>query len=274
MTTQTHDVNALSVMSADGTPIGAHISGSRRPLVLLHGTSSNSSTWLMAAELLEPHVQVIRVDRRGRGLSGDRSEYTIETEYDDAVAVVDAAAEAYGGPVDLLGHSYGGNVAFGAALRTRNIRRLMLYEGWPPPNPEHRRFPAEMYATLEELATTRPADMLRVFLRDCAGLSADELAQLEAAPSWPARVAAAPTVPREVRAFGHCTFDTNAAAAISVPTLLLVGSESTDEVKAEPEIVAAAIPDARIRVLDGQTHMAHLAAPDDFASAVLEFVRD
>ncbi|GAB90156.1 alpha/beta fold hydrolase [Gordonia rhizosphera] len=274
MTTQTHDVATLSVMSADGTPIGAHVSGSGRPLVLLHGASSDSSTWRMAAEWLEPHVRVIRVDRRGRGLSGDRSEYTIEAEYDDAVAVVDAAAEAYGAPVDLLGHSYGGNVAFGAGLRTKNIRRLMLYEGWPPPNPEHRRFPAEMYTTLEELATTRPEDMLRVFLRDCAGLTADELAQLEAAPSWPARVAAAPTVPREVRAFGHCAFDPRTAAGISVPTMLLVGSESTDEVKADPEIVAAAIPDARIRVLDGQTHMAHLAAPEDFASAVLEFLRD
>lgn len=274
MTTQTDEVTTLSVMSADGTPIGGHISGSGRPLVLLHGASSDGSAWRMAAAWLQPHVRVLRVDHRGRGLSGDRSEYTIEAEYDDAVAAVDAAAQAYGGPVDLLGHSYGGNVAFGAALRTKNIRRLVLYEGWPPPNPEHRRFPAEMYTTLEELATTRPADMLRVFLRDCAGLSADELAQLKAAPSWPARVAAAPTVPREVRAFGHCDFDPGTAAAISVPTVLLVGSASTDEVKADPEIVAAAMPDARIHVLDGQTHMAHLAAPEEFATAVVEFLRD
>ncbi len=56
--------------------------------------------------------------------------------------------------------------------------------------------------------------------------------------------------------------------------MLLVGSESTDEVKAEPEIVAAAMPDARIHVLDGQTHMAHLAAPEEFATAVVEILRD
>ncbi|MED5803075.1 hypothetical protein VX037_18790 [Gordonia sp. Z-3] len=37
---------------------------------------------------------------------------------------------------------------------------------------------------------------------------------------------------------------------------------------------SAAMPDARIHVLDGQTHMAHLAAPEEFATAVVEILRD
>ena len=64
--------------------------------------------------------------------------YSLAREYADIAAVVDAAAAASGSPVDLLGHSYGGNVAFGAATRTTNIRRLVLYEGWPVPNVAHR----------------------------------------------------------------------------------------------------------------------------------------
>lgn len=270
----TADGAIVTVTSRDGTAIGAHVSGSGRPLVLLHGASSDSSAWRAVAGLLGRSVQVYRVDRRGRGVSGDGPTYTIEAEYDDAIAVVDAAADAYGGPVDLLGHSYGGNVAFGAAMRTGNIRRLVLYEGWPPPDPAHRSYDPQLHAQLAELATTQPERMLQVFLRDCAGMTADEIAQIQRAPSWPARVTAAPTVPREVRAFGDCAFDADATARISVPVLLLVGSQSTEEIKADPEIVAAAMRDAQVRVLPGQAHIAHLAAPNGFAAAVLDFLRD
>jgi pimeloyl-ACP methyl ester carboxylesterase len=54
-------------------------------------------------------------------------------------------------PVDLLGHSYGGNVAFGAATLTTNIRKLVLYEGWPLPNIAHRTVGPEAMDHLESL---------------------------------------------------------------------------------------------------------------------------
>jgi pimeloyl-ACP methyl ester carboxylesterase len=56
--------------------------------------------------------------------------------------------------------------------------------------------------------------------------------------------------------------------------LLLVGEDSPDEIKADPDIVAAALPDARVRVLAGQAHMAHLTAPETFADEVWSFLRD
>ncbi|MGE5719226.1 MAG: alpha/beta fold hydrolase [Nocardioidaceae bacterium] len=98
------------------------------------------------------------------------------------------------------------------------------------------------------------------------------MAALEAAPTWPARVAAAPTVPRELAAFARQAFDPGWAARISVPVLLLVGGASPDEVRADPDVVAAALPDARIRVLEGQTHMAHLTSPETFAVELLGFL--
>jgi pimeloyl-ACP methyl ester carboxylesterase len=47
---------------------------------------------------------VFAVDRRGRGRSGDATDYALEREYEDVVAVVEAAGEG----VSVLGHSYGG----------------------------------------------------------------------------------------------------------------------------------------------------------------------
>ena len=95
--------------------------------------------------------------------------------------------------------------------------------------------------------------------------------QVDHGPS-PARVAAAPTVPREVRAFAAQAFDPAWAAKISVPVLLLVGSESPADIRADPEIVARSLPDARIVMLEGQAHMAHLTDPESFAAAVVSFL--
>ncbi|HET6533829.1 MAG TPA: alpha/beta hydrolase [Actinoplanes sp.] len=273
--TSTTEPTVTHVASPDGTEIAVFISGRGRPLVVAPGTTSDHTTWRFVLPFLEPYVAVHAVDRRGRGLSGDRPDYTLAKEYADLAAVVDAAAAATGSRVDLLGHSYGGNVAFGAATRTANIRKLVLYEGWPVPNIGHRTFAPELLPHLESLlAAGEPARMLETFYRDIVMMSPAEIVAIKSAPTWPARVAAAHTVPREIRAFGQQALDPAWAAKIKVPVLLLVGTDSPPEIKADPDVVAAALPDARIGLLQGQTHVAHLTAPETFAAHVLSFLSE
>jgi pimeloyl-ACP methyl ester carboxylesterase len=277
--TRTAEATSTHVQSVDGTRIAVYISGEGRPLVVVHGTTSDHTTWRLALPFLERHVEVHAVDRRGRGHSGDtgdRQDYDLDKECEDVAAVVEAAAAASGSPVDLLGHSYGGNIAFRTASRTgaTNIRKLVLYEGWPPPRVAHRLVRPDLLAHLEKLlAHDRPEEMLVTFYRDIVLMSEEEVTTLQASPTWPARVAAAGTVPRELRAFGEHAFDPATAARIDVPVLLLVGEDSPDEIKADPDIVATALPDARVRVLAGQAHMAHLTAPETFADEVWSFLR-
>jgi pimeloyl-ACP methyl ester carboxylesterase len=115
---------------------------------------------------------------------------------------------------------------------------------------------------------------LETFFRKVVQLSEDDLVALTQTPTWLARVAAAPTVPRECRAFSAQAFDPEQGARIAVPVLLLVGKDSPVEIQADPDVVAAALPDARIGVLRGQEHMAHLTDPEAFAAQVLEFLRE
>jgi pimeloyl-ACP methyl ester carboxylesterase len=271
----TAEAALTQVASPDGTMIAVFISGEGRPLIVVPGTTSDHTTWRLVMPLLEPHVAVHAVDRRGRGASGDGADYSLALEYADVAAVANAAAAATGSPVDLLGHSYGGNVAFGAATLTTNIRKLVLYEGWPVPDIAHRTVPPEMLDHLDYLlAQGRPEHMLETFYRDIVKMSDEEISAIKKAPSWPARVAAAHTVPRELRAFGAQAFDPAWAAKIPVPVLLLVGADSPDEIKANPEIVANALPDARIEVLEGEAHIAHLTDPQAFAETVLSFLHE
>jgi pimeloyl-ACP methyl ester carboxylesterase len=130
-----NEIRIHRAISADGTQIAYFTSGEGPPLLLVHGGGGDHTRWDALRPYLEPHFTLYAMDRRGRGASGDHPDYAFEREYEDVAAVVDAVAEASGSPFHLYGHSYGGFSAFGAAALSRNIARLVLYEGWPPVNP-------------------------------------------------------------------------------------------------------------------------------------------
>lgn len=73
---------------------------------------------------LAEHCTVYAVDRRGHGESGDATTYALEREVEDVTAVVESIDE----PVILFGHSFAALCALEAALRTDNLRGLILYE--------------------------------------------------------------------------------------------------------------------------------------------------
>jgi pimeloyl-ACP methyl ester carboxylesterase len=224
---------------------------------------------------LEPHVTVHAMDRRGRGASGDAPDYDLAREYEDVAAVVDEVAEASGTPVNLYGHSHGGIVAFGAATLTSNVRKLVLYEGWPVPNPAVFALPAEVEERMEALLAGGARDaVVETLFRELELMSDEDMNAFKAAPSWPGRVAAAHTITREVRAETGARLDPELAGRITVPVLLLTGEDSSDPSKADIEAVAAALPDARIVVIEGQEHVADVLVPKVFAEHVLEFLRD
>lgn len=261
------------VTSRDGTQIAYWKSGQGPPLVLVHGATVDHTNWQALLPYLEPHVTVHAMDRRGRGGSGDVPDHDVAREFEDVAAVVDAVAQNGGSAVDVLGHSYGGECALGAAALTASICRLVLYEGWPSPDREvldwYRKVAQQLQPLL--LAGDRE-EALEAFYRQIVNVSDEELVAVKAHPTWRARVAAVHTSIRELRA--GTIFDPERAARITVPVLMLVGGDTPDALRHEPETVAAALPDARLEVLEGQQHIAHRRAPDLFARRVLAFLHD
>jgi pimeloyl-ACP methyl ester carboxylesterase len=197
----TDEATLTQVASRDGTQIAWWTSGTGPPLVLVHGTPADHTRWRPLLPHLEPHATVHAIDRRGRGASGDAPHYDLAREYEDVAAVVNAVAQAAGAPVDLYGHSHGGIVAFGAATLTPNIGRLVLYEGWPVPNPDIYALPPGLEDRLDALlAAGDRYGVVEAFFRELVLLSDADMEAFRAAPSWPGRVAAAHTITREVRA--------------------------------------------------------------------------
>lgn len=263
------------VASHDGTEIAYWTSGAGPPLVLVHGTPADHTRWQPLLPYLEPHVTIHAVDRRGRGASGDAPTYALAREFEDIAAVVDAVAEASRSPVDLYGHSHGGIVACGAATLTSNVRKLVLYEGWPVPNPDVYALPPGLEDRIDALLTEGDRDaVVETLFRELESMSDEDVVALRAAPSWPGRVAAAHTITREVRAETEARLDPELAARITVPVLLLTGENSSDPSKAGIEAVAAALPDARVVLIGGQEHVADIIVPELFAHHLLAFLRD
>lgn len=254
------------VVSADGTRIAASRSGSGPPVVLVHGAIGDRTSFRLLAPLLAERFEVLAVDRRGHGASGDSSgAYTIEQEFADVAAVVESLA----GSATVVGHSFGATVALGASTLTARVRGLVLYE----PSPGIRAARPGFLRRLDDLiARGQREDTLALALTEFADFGPDDLEAYRASPLWAPRVAAAHTIPREVRAEEDYRPDRAAFASISAPVLYLVGSESPAWARRGAEIVSSLVPNTRIAVLDGQGHMATVTAPELLAAEITRFV--
>jgi pimeloyl-ACP methyl ester carboxylesterase len=169
----------------------------------------------------------------------------------------------------LFGHSYGGLVSAGAATRLNGLPRLALYEGptggmladeaWTE------RFEAHLSAGDRDRA-------VREFMRDVGGYSDAEIEEMVGTPAWQARLAAAPTVPRELRAEHAFAIDDLQLSELGCPTLLLIGSDSPAWAHRSTETFAEAIPNAEVRPLEGHGHGASVSGPDLLAAELLRFL--
>jgi pimeloyl-ACP methyl ester carboxylesterase len=260
-----------TVVSPDGTEIAHTSGGTGPPLLLVHGGVGDHTRWNTLRPLLEAHMTVYAMDRRGRGGSGDQQAWTLEREYEDVAAVVDAIADSTGSAVHVYGHSFGGLCAFGAAIRTSNIDRLVLYEGWPPVDSSAWTPAPELLDRLEALLADGDRDgLLETFLREAVQMPDEEIDAYRAQPSWAGRVAAAHTILREEPAFATSSIDSAHPERITVPTLLLAGGIQPLDWQAEA--VAARLPNARVEVLEGQAHGADILAPEMVADRLLAFL--
>lgn len=105
-------------------------------------------------------------------------------------------------------------------------------------------------------------------------MPAAEVKMLQSQSSWGDRLAAAHTIPRELRAIEEYRFDPARFKALSAPTLLLLGGDSPAYFKAATNAVHAALPQSRVVILPGQQHVAMNTAPALFLEEVHTFLAD
>jgi len=188
----------------------------------------------------------------------------MEDEFSDVAALIGSISE----PVFLLGHSYGGQVALGAALMMSDrVRKLVLYE---PPDP--RRVDKDVPRRLEELASTSDWDAFaETFFRDMLHVPPDVLAEMRKPEIWSPIVSDSSATLGDIRAISGYAFHPDRFRNLKMPVLLQVGTESVRELYVT-DALAAVLPDARIEELPGQAHEAPTTAPAMYAESVSRFL--
>lgn len=259
----------FDVRSTDGTPLAVWVDGDGPPLVMVHGSLRDHTTFGPLVDELHADVTTFAMDRRGFGASGDTPGYAIERDFEDVAAVVDAVVARTGGTVAVWGHSYGANCAMGGAALARNVDHLVLYE--PSLGMV---YPAGLIDAIEEAVAAGDMETaIRAILVEILELTEEECDTMRSGPQWSALLAAAPTVSRECRSEESWVYRPGRFDGIAAPTLLPAGTESPSRLNEATHRAAGAIPDARIQMLEGHAHMAHKTDPAMVATVIGRFIR-
>ncbi len=256
----------MFVTSRDSTRLDVKVYGQGPPMVLVHGASVDRRSWSRVTPRLAERFTVYALDRRGRrGSTREGGPYALARETEDVAAV----AEAAGGDVYVVAHSYGALCSLEAPLITGAIGRMLLYE---PPAPT----PGVHVALPDVLARMREAGMderLEIFYREVILLSQREVDALRRAPAWQAYLGAAPVLSREVESVQAYEIS-DRPAKVDVPVRLLVGTQSPPYLRPAAEAMAARLPRADLVTLTGQGHMANEYAPRLFTDQVFAAALD
>lgn len=254
----------------DGIALAYDDSGSGAPVVLLHAFPLSKAMWRAQADALGDAYRVIAPDLRGHGESaraGDSA--TMDEMADDVLALLDRLGL---GRVALGGLSMGGYVALNLARRyPGRLAALILADTRAGADSAEGREgrAATARKALEQGAAAIADQLLPKLLapatqRDRPGLAGEVRALIEA------------TSPQAIAAASHGMAaradSTPALAAISVPTLILVGAEDALTPPGESEAMRAAIPGARLAIIPGAGHLSNLEQPAAFNQALRGFL--
>ena len=262
-----------TVTSKDGTTIAFDQSGQGPVVILVDGAlqyRAFDQGMNQLADLLSPHFTVIHYDRRGRGDSTDNlngEANALAREIEDIEAIIDEA----GGSASLYGISSGAALAMEAALVLPNkVKMLAMYEAPFNDDESAQQSWREYVKQLKELLDQgRNGDAVGLFMM-LVGASPEDVEGIKQTPMWPLWESIGPTLAYDhIAALGEdAAVPVERAARVTVPTLIMDGSQSFPFMHGTAKKLAAAIPNAQHRTLDGQTHE---VASEALAPVLIEF---
>ncbi len=245
--------SGLHVVEHRGDPLAA-----RAPtVVLVHGSLDRGSSFARVVRRLGD-LHVVTYDRRGyhhsRAMPVARS---LEVHVADLVSLVGA------GPAVVVGHSYGGDVALGAALEAPGaVRAVGAYE---PPLPWASWWPRR---SASSIADEDPATFAEGFFRRVVGDAGwdrlSDQARADRQADGPALVAELADLRR-----ARAPFD---VSALAVPLVLGRGGASVPHHRRAIDALVELVPGSEVIEIPGSAHGAPLSHPDAFAGFVRRVV--
>lgn len=265
----------MKQLTAGGVEI-AYLDEGKGPAVILgHCSSASHKEWLPLIETLKSNWRVFAPDFIGYGQSApwpaDRP-FSIDAD----VSVLFAVAKKAKGKLHLVGHSYGAALLLEAARSLGpRVRSLTLVE----PGLYHllRQERRPEWAEVETLAR---AVLGAVAKGDDRAAAKSFMTYWLGRWRWwlsPERFKAAieATIPKVALEFGFAIDATTTLqdyAAITAPTLLIVGGSTCAPNRAIVDLLATVLPNARVESLKGAGHMSPFTHPAELNRLILDYL--
>jgi pimeloyl-ACP methyl ester carboxylesterase len=249
----------VSFVRPDGVRLYVEVAGDprRQAIVLLEGLGGDMSQWRNNIPRMATELFVVTYDHRGIGRSETGSSPTTMTTYvEDCIGVLD---ELSLDRAHVYGQSFGGAVALELALthpgRARSAILAATHPGGRHAVPTTGRAPKDrpwLQRYSPAFAETH-ADLVREDLLAHGGRNeAAERRQWEAMRSWDAY---------------------ERLEEVTVPVLVLHGSQDRLIDPANAALLAERIPGAELAIIEGAGHMVQRERADEADETVLDFVR-
>ncbi len=263
---QTHRVNGYDMAYLEV--------GEGHPLVCVHGTLGDFRTWYSVLGPLSRRHRVISVSLRHLfpehwdGIGGN---YQMSQHVADTIAFIEGISDK---PVDLMGHSRGGHLAFRVAqARPDLLRKLVLVE--PGGTLDASLDPEGIAGSPPRIAVSAE----KVKAGDIEGALQNFFDNIEGEGSW-RRVSAAAKQQLRDNVFSFLgqinenrkPYALADAQAIRNPTLLIGGGATTGNLSVIWRVLAEHIAGSRTAVIPNAGHWMFEQAPLEFCAAVTDFL--
>jgi pimeloyl-ACP methyl ester carboxylesterase len=260
-----------------------------QPTLLIHGWGDTGETWQFLVDHLSSERTWLALDLRGFGRTQRPADgYWFPDYLADLDALIDQLSPQ--APLDLIGHSMGGNIAMlYSGVRPQRVRRLVSLEGFGMMRTTPEQAPARYAEWLDEVkhgsefATydnyeqlmrmlarrnpRTPPDRLEFIARSWAREREDGRIELWADPKH-----------RRVNPVLYQRDQAEACwRAISAPVLFIVGDQSELAKRMADEIaedrLRELLRDVTPATIRGAGHMMHHERPEDLAALIEPFLR-